>query len=241
MDHTKAALITGASRGIGAAAAECLAKEGYDLYLTCRKAEQVLLSLAKELRENYGADCVTFSGDLSDPEVCEQLFVKIKDLDVLVNNAGIASIGLLTDLTPERWKEIEGINLSAPLYLSRLAIPLFLRKKNGCIINISSVWGDVGASMEVAYSATKGGLNAMTRALAKELGPSNIRVNAISCGLIDTPMNAHLSSEEWDKLIEEIPADRVGTPADVATLALQLAESSSYLTGQVIRLDGGWI
>lgn len=237
----KKALITGASGGIGKAIAETFAKEGYDLYLTCRKAEQVLLSLAKELRENYGADCVTFSGDLSDPEVCEQLFVKIKDLDVLINNAGIASIGLLTDLTPERWKEIEGINLSAPLYLSRLAIPLFLRKKNGCIINISSVWGDVGASMEVAYSATKGGLNAMTRALAKELGPSNIRVNAISCGLIDTPMNAHLSSEEWDKLIEEIPADRAGKPEEVAALALQLAESSSYLTGQVIRLDGGWI
>ena len=237
----KKALITGASGGIGKAIAETFAKEGYDLYLTCRKAEQVLLSLAKELRENYGADCVTFSGDLSDPEVCEQLFVKIKDLDVLVNNAGIASIGLLTDLTPERWKEIEGINLSAPLYLSRLAIPLFLRKKSGCIINISSVWGDVGASMEVAYSATKGGLNAMTRALAKELGPSNIRVNAISCGLIDTPMNAHLSSEEWDKLIEEIPADRAGKPEEVAALALQLAESSSYLTGQVIRLDGGWI
>lgn len=237
----KKALITGASGGIGKAIAETFAKEGYDLYLTCRKAEQVLLSLAKELRENYGADCVTFSGDLSDPEVCEQLFFKIKDLDVLVNNAGIASIGLLTDLIPERWKEIEGINLSAPLYLSRLAIPLFLRKKNGCIINISSVWGDVGASMEVAYSATKGGLNAMTRALAKELGPSNIRVNAISCGLIDTPMNAHLSSEEWDKLIEEIPADRAGKPEEVAALALQLAESSSYLTGQVIRLDGGWI
>lgn len=237
----KKALITGASGGIGKAIAETFAKEGYDLYLTCRKEEQVLLSLAKELRENYGVDCVTFSGDLSDPEVCEQLFVKIKDLDVLVNNAGIASIGLLTDLTPERWKEIEGINLSAPLYLSRLAIPLFLRKKNGCIINISSVWGDVGASMEVAYSATKGGLNAMTRALAKELGPSNIRVNAISCGLIDTPMNAHLSSEEWDKLIGEIPADRAGKPEEVAALALQLAESSSYLTGQVIRLDGGWI
>lgn len=237
----KKALITGASGGIGKAIAETFAKEGYDLYLTCRRAEDVLLSLAGKLRENYGVDCVTFSGDLSDPEVCEQLFVKLKDLDVLVNNAGIASIGLLTDLTPERWKEIEGINLSAPLYLSRLAIPLFLRKKNGCIINISSVWGDVGASMEVAYSATKGGLNAMTRALAKELGPSNIRVNAISCGLIDTPMNAHLSSEEWDKLIEEIPADRAGKPEEVAALALQLAESSSYLTGQVIRLDGGWI
>ena len=197
----KKALITGASGGIGKAIAETFAKEGYDLYLTCRKAEHVLLSLAKKLREDYGADCVTFSGDLSDPEVCEQLFVKIKDLDVLVNNAGIASIGLLTDLTPERWKEIEGINLSAPLYLSRLAIPLFLRKKNGCIINISSVWGDVG----------------------------------------DTPMNAHLSSEEMKKLIEEIPADRAGTPEEVASLALQLAESSSYLTGQVIRLDGGWI
>ena len=162
-------------------------------------------------------------------------------LDVLINNAAISYVGLLSELSPAQWEKIVGVNLSAPLYCSQLAIPMFLSKKEGCIINISSVWGEVGASMEVAYSATKGGLNAFTRALAKELAPSGIRVNAISCGLIDTKMNAHLSPEEMQDVIDDIPANRAGEPADVAKLALQLAESGTYLTGQVIRLDGAWI
>ena len=237
----KTALITGASGAIGSAVAKKLAEAGFELILTGWHSEDKLNAGAEWIKHTYRVACKTFTGDLSDPAVCAQLFERIDDLDVLVNNAGISRVGLLTDLSPDEWREIEGINLSAPLYLSRLAIPLFLRKKSGCIINISSVWGEAGAATEVAYSATKGGLNAMTRALGKELAPSNIRVNAISCGLIDTPMNAHLNQEEWQELIDEIPANRAGMPEEVADLVLQLTESTSYLTGQVIRLDGGWI
>ncbi|MCR4684968.1 MAG: SDR family oxidoreductase [Lachnospiraceae bacterium] len=237
----KSALVTGASRGIGRAIAQSFARAGYDLLLTCVRSADELNRFAEQLQADEKVGVKTFTGDLSDPAVCEQLFSQVEDLDVLINNAGISRTGLLTDLSPAEWEEIVGVNLSAPLYCSRLAIPVFLRKKSGCIINISSVWGEVGASMEVAYSATKGGLNAFTRALAKELAPSNIRVNAVSCGLIDTRMNAHLSTEEMQELIGEIPANRIGKPEDVADLVLQLAQSNTYLTGQVIRLDGGWI
>ena len=239
--HRKTALITGASGAIGYAIATRLAEDGYDLFLTCKSREEQLKADAATIQDTYRVACKTFAGDLSDPDVCKALFDGVDDLDVLVNNAGISHVGLLSDLKREQWEEIIGINLSAPLYLSQLAIPKFLRKKDGCIINISSVWGEVGASTECAYSATKGGLNALTKALAKELAPSNIRVNAISCGLIDTPMNAHLSAEEMQDLVDEIPANRAGTPEDVADLVLQLIKSTSYLTGQVIRLDGAWI
>lgn len=237
----KTALITGASRGIGRAIAKKFAEAGYDLILTCVRSGKELEAFAAELGDRYHGTYTCFCGDLSDPAVCDELFSRIGSLDVLVNNAGISQRGLLTDLTQEDWAKIVGINLSAPLYLSKLAIPLFLKKEEGCIINISSVWGEVGASCEVAYSATKGGLNAFSRALGKELAPSRIRVNAISCGLIDTQMNACLSADEMETLIESIPADRAGKPEDVAQLALMLAESNDYLTGQVIRLDGAWI
>ena len=237
----KTALITGASGEIGSAIAIRMAEAGYDLFLTCRNREEKLKADAARILDTYRVACTVFAGDLSDPAVCRKLFDGIEDLDILVNNAGISRIGLLSELRAEQWEEIVGINLSAPLYLSQLAIPLFLRKKVGSIINISSVWGEVGASMESAYSATKGGLNALTKALAKELAPSSIRVNAISCGLIDTAMNAHLTKEEMQDLIAQIPANRAGTPEDVASLVLQLAQSTTYLTGQVIRLDGAWI
>lgn len=239
--HRKTALITGASGAIGQAIATKLAEDGYELFLTCKSRKEQLNAFAATIRDSYKVACTTFAGDLSDPGVCRSLFDAIDDLDVLVNNAGISHVGLLSEMTSEQWEEIVGINLSAPLYLSQLAIPKFLRKKDGCIINISSVWGEVGASTECAYSATKGGLNALTKALAKELAPSNIRVNAISCGLIDTPMNAQLSAQEMQDLIDQIPANRAGTPEDVAELVLQLVQSTSYLTGQVIRLDGAWI
>ena len=237
----KTALITGATGGIGREMAIQFAMSGYDLFLCCHKEEEQLKKDAKFLTETYHVDCGIFAGDLSDPDMCKSLFEQVDALDVLINNAAISYVGLLSELSPAQWEKIVGVNLSAPLYCSQLAIPMFLSKKEGCIINISSVWGEVGASMEVAYSATKGGLNAFTRALAKELAPSGIRVNAISCGLIDTKMNAHLSPEEMQDVIDDIPANRAGEPADVAKLALQLAESGTYLTGQVIRLDGAWI
>lgn len=240
MNH-KTAFITGASRGIGKAIAEAFAASGYDLYITCISSASEIKDFAKSLEDKYHITCTTLIGDISDPLVVSDFFSEIDEIDVLVNNAGVSYIGLLTDMTDEEWNRIISTNLSSAFYCSKQAIPLMLQKKSGKIINISSVWGERGASMEVAYSASKGGINSFTKALAKELAPSNIQVNAIACGLIDTDMNSHFSEEDMASIIEEIPADRIGKPQEVAHLALQLCSGNNYLTGQIIGLDGGWI
>lgn len=234
-------LITGASRGIGEALAQTFAQAGYDLIVTCSSSMSKLQALALELEKQYSISCKPYQIDMSDHEEVASLFQSIKHLDVLINNAGISHVGLLHEMTAEEWHRVLSVNLDASFYTCKHSIPLMLQNHSGCIINISSVWGNVGASMEVAYSASKGGLNAFTKALAKELAPSGIPVNAIACGVIDTAMNACFSEEEREVLREEIPADRFGTPAEVARLALQLAQSPTYLTGQIITLDGGWI
>lgn len=237
----KYALITGASRGIGRAIAKEYAAGGYHLILTCRRGITELEAYASELADTYGISCKAKQVDASDYNAVCNLFSEIKSLDVLVNNAGISHMGLLTDMTPEEWDEIIGTNLSSMFYTCKNAIPLFLQQGLGRIINISSVWGRVGASTEVAYSASKGGVNAFTKALAKELAPSAIAVNAIAPGVIDTEMNrAHLSDEDLAALASEIPADRLGSAGEVARLALQLASSPLYMTGQIITIDGGW-
>lgn len=241
MKVNKTAFITGASRGIGKAIAKEFAAAGYDLYISCLSSEKILINYARKLESEYGISVTPLIGDIKDPKVVKDFFSEINDLDVLVNNAGISYIGLLTDMSDEEWNDIIATNLSSAFYCAKGAIPLMLHKKSGKIINISSVWGERGASMEVAYSATKGGLNSFTKALAKELAPSNIQVNAIACGLIDTDMNSHFSEEEIDDLINEIPSDRIGKPQEVAHLALQLVDGNNYLTGQIIGLDGGWI
>lgn len=235
------ALITGASRGIGMAAARALAARGYDLVLTCSKTLESLKALSAELEETCSISCRPFLCDMGDPAAVEALFQEIDHLDLLVNNAGIACSCLAQDMLPEEWDRILSVNLSSCFYTSRLAIPLFLRKGTGRIINISSVWGTVGASMETAYSASKGGVNAFTRALAKELAPSQIPVNALACGVIDTSMNDTYNSEEKEALRAEIPADRFGTPEEAAAVICQLADAPVYLTGQIVTLDGGWI
>ena len=212
----KYAFITGASRGIGAAIANELAAQGYHLYLTCLTNGQRLQSLADELSQTYSVSCQCFVGDIGDYSFVERCFAKINTLDVLVNNAGIS------------------------FYTSKLAIPLMLKKHEGKIINISSVWGNVGASMEVAYSASKGGLNSFTKALAKELAPSNIQVNALACGVIDTDMNKCFSVDDREILKGEIPADRIGTTLEAAKMVSMIIHSPSYLTGQIITMDGGW-
>lgn len=239
--RNKHAIVTGASRGIGRAIAEGLARSGYDLTITCINNEEMLKELATELREAYKITCRTFTGDLSDPSQADRLFEGVEELDVLVNNAGISYVGLIQNMTPEEWNRVIGVNLSSAFYCSRLAVPLMLKKKDGCIINISSVWGERGASTEVAYSASKGGLNAFTRALARELAPSNIRVNAIACGMIDTDMNRIFDADDISSIIEEIPAGRMGRPDEVADLVCSLCLGNSYITGQVITLDGGWM
>lgn len=240
----KTAVITGASRGIGYACALKLAGMGYNIAVNCHKNSCLLDRLEEETRK-YNIKCIKHTGDIGIFENASSFFKTIEEEaglpDVLINNAGVSYIGLLQDMLPDEWDYLMRTNLNSVFNCSKLVIPLMLKRKSGKIINISSVWGCTGASAEVAYSASKGGINAFTMALAKELAPSNIQVNAIACGIIDTDMNRSFSKEEIDAIKEEIPACRIGTPGEVAGLVSQLAESGSYLTGQVIKLDGGWI
>ena len=255
---SKTALVSGASRGIGKAIAEELAMNGWDLILTCSKSMKELERFAAYLRgEAPGEDedagvctvhwhlpravsvrCVQC--DMGDPEQVRALFREIDALDLVVNNAGIPHYGLLQDMSDEEWDRVLAVNLSSVFYTSRAAIPLFLRQGYGRIINISSVWGSAGASCEAAYSASKGGVNALTKALARELAPSHIPVNAIACGCVDTAMNRHLTGEERSALEEEIPYGRFARPEEVAAAVAELAEMPAYLTGQIITMDGGW-
>lgn len=241
---TKVAFITGASKGIGGAIAEELARNGFHLAINARK-EEPLLQKAKELTEKYHIICLPFAGDAGDDAFVKKTFQEIEKklgtVDLLVNNAGISHIGLLTDMELADWNRIINTNLTSVFVCSKYAAQQMVKKKSGKIINISSVWGNVGASCEVAYSASKGGMNAFTKALAKELAPSNIQVNAIACGTIDTDMNRCFSQEERCILEEENPSGRFGEAEEVARLVHALADAPAYLTGQVITMDGGWI
>lgn len=242
--NKKTVLITGSSRGIGKAIAVKFAKKGYHVIINCAHNEEALLKTKAEI-ESYQVSCHAYLGDMGNYENAKELFHQIKKLydrvDVLVNNAGISYIGLFSDMTPEDWNRVITTNLTSVYNCCSLAIPDMVRNKSGKIINISSVWGDVGASCEVAYSASKGGMNSLTKALAKELAPSNIQVNAISCGAIDTEMNQFLGDDELMQLIDEIPAGRLGKAEEVADLVYHLSYKNEYLTGQIIGLDGGWI
>lgn len=240
----KSVLITGASRGIGRACAIRFAKAGFHVFINCKTSIEQLEQVKNEL-DSIHASCTIVSGDAGCSNDVRKIFQTIQTytggLDVLVNNAGISYIGLLTDMTDQDWDSILSANLSSAFYCCRAAIPYMVSQKQGKIINISSMWGRTGASCEAAYSATKAGLNGLTMALAKELAPSNIQVNAIACGVIDTAMNAQFSPEERSELMDEIPAGRFGTPEEVAELVLNFAEGHSYMTGQIIGLDGGFI
>ena len=237
-------IITGASRGIGRAIALLYASMGWNVSVCCRH-KGIDMEHTQSRITAAGGQYFTYYGDMGDPEDA-QTFVNnaVRTFgipEIIVNNAGISHLGLLQDMTPEQWDTLIRTNLSSVFYTSRALIPYLLQEKHGRIINISSVWGNVGASTEAAYSASKGGINALTKALAKELAPSGIQVNAIACGMIDTSMNAFLEPDELSALTEEIPAGRAGTPEEVAAMVRQIAESPEYLTGQIITLDGGWI
>lgn len=233
----KTALITGASRGIGRNIAKTLSAAGYHVFAVAKTSQDALLSLQNEI------GCTPILADVSDPDQVSSLYNTIHQhcdhIDVLVNNAGISHIGLLQDMSVEEWDRVINTNLRSAFLCSKHALPSMISRQNGCIINISSMWGERGASCEVAYSASKGGLNAFTKALAQEVAPSGIRVNAIACGAIDTDMNRFLSSDERAELESGIGLGRFGTPQEVADLVLYLAgDKSTYLTGQVITLDG---
>ncbi len=239
----KSAIVTGASGGIGSAIAIQLAKEGYDLFLFGNQSSDKL----QQVVEKCKALGVTVTSFLVDAKKENEVEAALKGIlndshapSLLVNCAGISYIGLLSDMTDLEWRNVLDSNLSSMFYFCRTVIPSMVHEKKGRIINISSVWGEQGASCEVAYSATKGAMNSFTKALAKELAPSNIAVNAIACGLIDTPMNSCFSQEELDAICEDIPIGRMGTPDEVAELVALVAKAPMYMTGQVITISGGW-
>ena len=238
----KIALITGATSGIGEGCARRFARGGYDLIITGRNTGKLEI-LKKEL-EAEGVQVLALAFDVRNREAARKAVDYIpqdwRNIDVLINNAAISYVGLLADMTVEQWQQVINTNLSSLFYFCRLAVPGMVHRKQGKIINISSVWGNVGASMEVAYSAAKGGVNSFTKALAKELAPSNIQVNGVSFGIIDTRMNACFSEDELAAIREEIPADRIGTAKEAAEMVRQVLNTPSYFTGQIVTMDGGW-
>lgn len=239
----KVVLITGSSRGIGKAIALRFAREGYSIALNGAHNIEALNEVEEEIKA-LGVPCISVKADVSIYKEASDLFTKIEDtlgpVDILVNNAGISSIGLFQEMSASDFNQIIQTNLISVMNCCHLAIPSMIHKKQGKILNISSVWGNVGASCEVAYSASKGGINSFTKALGKELAPSNIGVNAVACGLINTEMNSNLSAEDLDNLKKEIPAGRMGQTREVADLVYELATGHEYLTGQVLTFDGGW-
>lgn len=239
----RTAIITGASGGIGSAIAKKMAANGYSLALLGNQSVESLKKTADDCRF-YGNMVTSLSGSLCSGETATSLMTNainaLGHVDCLINCAGISYIGLITDMSDDDWKHIIDSNLSSAFYCCRAVVPSMVNRKQGRILNISSVWGNTGASCEAAYSASKGGMNAFTKALAKELAPSGIAVNALSCGAIDTAMNQCFSEEEITALCEEIPVGRMGTPEEVAQMAALLCEAPCYLTAQIITMDGGW-
>lgn len=244
ISHRPLAIVTGGSRGIGRAIALQLAEKGCDLAVIARSDRSGLQETSEEITRR-GAECIPVLTDIGIRGQAEEILQQVRDAgrepDILVNNAGISYIGLLQDTDWGTWQSMVSTNLTGCYAMCHAVLPSMIRRHSGRILNISSVWGICGASCETAYSATKGGINAFTRALAKELAPSGIPVNAIACGAIDTEMNRWLSEEERRDLEEEIPAGRMGTPEEAADLALHILTGTTYLTGQIIALDGGWI
>jgi 3-oxoacyl-[acyl-carrier protein] reductase len=237
-------LVTGSSRGIGKQIAHSFAKRGALVILNGHSDEKRLQSTYHEFLSE-GLSAFFYFGDVSDYQVCENLFSHIHQFlgtypHIVINNAGISHVGLFTDTPPHVWQNILSVNLNSVYNCSYLAVPAMIRRQSGIILNISSIWGTVGASCEVAYAASKSGINGFTKSLAKELGPSHIRVNAIACGWIDTDMTNDFTVEEREAFIKDIPLCRTGTPQDVANTCLYLASDlASYVTGQIITLDGG--
>ena len=242
----KTAVVTGASRGIGAACAVAMAKNGYNVILGYKESKERAEQLAEVLISGYGVAAFAVKADVSvskeADELIEVAYKNFGRVDVLVNNAGIAGFKLFTDITDEDWAQMIGTNLTGVFNCSRAAAKYMINAKSGSIVNISSMWGQVGASCEVHYSASKAGVIGLTQALAKELAPSNIRVNCICPGVIKTDMLNNIDDETIDALIEETPIGRIGTPKDIAdAVAFLSSESASFITGQVLGVNGGFV
>lgn len=235
-------LITGASSGIGRETALKYAKNEHPVIIICKNNRSALMDLEREILE-MGGRVLSYVKDVSQFNEVSEMFRELETQnmipDILINNAGISYVGLLQDMSPEEWRRVIDTNLTSAFNCSKCAIPYMLKKHSGRIVNISSMWGNVGASCEVAYSASKGGINTFTKALAKELAPSGIAVNAIAFGMVDTRMNAFLDEEEKASLIEEIPAGRILSPQESADIIYSVSMMNSYVTGQIITADGG--
>lgn len=239
---SKTAIVTGGSRGIGAAIVKMLVEKGYNVVINYNKSVQE----AKKMKEEFtsrGYIVEIFKADVSKREevkkIVEFTIEKFKNIDVLVNNAGISQTKLFTDITDEDWENMVNTNLNSAFYMCQEVVPNMIHNKKGCIINISSIWGITGASCEVHYSVAKAGVDALSKALAKELGPSGIRVNSIAPGIINTDMNKHLNEKEIQEIEDEIPLCKIGKTQDIAKCVKWLIEDE-YTTGQIISVNGGW-
>lgn len=239
----KVAIVTGASRGIGKEIAKMLANEGIQVIANYNKSEEKALKLKKDLEEQ-GKIIDIFKADVSKQEECESLvkytLEKYNKIDILINNAGIDQYKLITEVTKQDWEDMLNTNLYSAFCMCQQVLPNMIHNKSGRIINISSIWGIVGASQEIVYSITKAGLDALTKSLAKEVGPSNIKVNSIAPGLIDTDMNKDLTEDEVKYVIDQTPLERIGKPQDIAKCIKWLIEDD-FTTGQIISINGGWI
>lgn len=245
MSHTQpVALVTGASGGIGQAIALRLAQADCQVIVNYNHNEKAAAQLCADIQSG-GGQALAIAADVSQPEEVSQLFAAAQaafgPVNILVNNAGLSHFGLITDITPAEWRRLFAVNVDGAFNCIQAALPDMVRQKQGCIVNISSIWGLVGASCEAAYSATKGALIALSKALAKEVGPSGIRVNCVAPGVIDTPMNSRLSPAELNALREETPLGIIGQPQDVAeTVAWLASDAARFITGQVISPNGGF-
>lgn len=239
----KVVIVTGASKGIGREIAKRLTLKGYQVVANYHTSKEDAESLKKELEEQ-GIGIDFLKADLSCRDDAKKLVQfalnKYKKVDILINNAGISEYGLFTDITDEKWNQIINVNLYSAFVMSQEVVQNMIARKEGCIINISSIWGMVGASLEVLYSISKAGMDGLTKALAKELGPSGIRVNSVAPGIIETQMNSHLTEEEKKAIVEEIPLEKIGKPEDIAKCVEWLIEDK-YTTGQIISINGGWV
>lgn len=240
---SKVAIVTGASKGIGKEIAKTLAKNEIKVIANYNNSEKEAKELKEELKkENIEIDIV--KADVSTRKGTNKLakyaLEKYKKIDILINNAGISEYKLFTDETDEDWQRVINTNLYSAFAMSQEVIPSMVHQKNGLIINISSAWGVVGGALEVIYSVSKAGIDGLTKALAKELGPSNIRVNSIAPGMINTKMNSNLNEEEIENLKEETPLGKIGDPKDIAKCVKWLIEDE-FTTGQIISINGGWI
>ena len=238
----KVAIVTGASKGIGREIAKELARKQIKVIANYNNSEEDARQLKEELKkENIEIDI--FKADLTKREEIKDLvqftLKKYKKIDILINNAGISEYKIFTEETDEDWNKVINTNLYSVFAMTQEVLTNMIHNKEGIIINISSIWGIIGASLEVLYSISKAGINGMTKALAKELGPSNIRVNAIAPGIIETQMNSKFSTEEINQIKEEIPLGKIGTPSDIAKCVNWLVDDK-YTTGQIISINGGW-